>query len=300
MLPAMRQLAAPAIATALQSAPELTRGVLERTRELNRLGYHGQVHVEEDTSFVFLLENGRRLALRRNGRNYQWNNHGYSTEELIDRAEQLSPNALLRPVVQDFILPTVAYVGGPAELAYLAQSQVLYRAILGRMPVSVNRSSFTLLDARSHKLLNRYGLAIGDFFHGEDPLRETIARRITPPSLSEAIQETKSDVNRALERFGGVVAGFDVSLASAFEKSRRKIAYQLEKTERKLARESLRRNTRAEADAAYLFNLVYPHRHLQERLYSILPFLARHGPELLGQLYENVRLDCPDHQLVVV
>ncbi|MCC6861726.1 MAG: bacillithiol biosynthesis cysteine-adding enzyme BshC [Bryobacterales bacterium] len=300
MLPEMRRLAAPTIASALHQAPELTRAVLARTRELTQLGYHGQVHVEEDTSFVFLLENGRRLTLRRSGREYRRNNHVYSTEELAGRAERLSPNALLRPVIQDAMLPTVAYIGGPAELAYLAQSEVLYRAILGRMPVSVNRSSFTLLDARSEKLLNRYGLTLGDFFHGEETLREKMARRLTPPSLAEAIRETRTDVDRALERFREAVAGFDVSLTAAFEKSRRKIAYQLEKTERKLAREAMHRSARAEADAAYLFNLLYPHKHLQERIYSILPFLARHGRGLLDQLYDNLRLECPDHQLVVV
>ena len=70
-------------------------------------------------------------------------------EELAAQPERLSPNALLRPVMQDYILPTVAYIGGPAELAYLAQSRVIYDELLGRMPVVLARSGFTLLDARA-------------------------------------------------------------------------------------------------------------------------------------------------------
>ena len=135
----------------MEAAPELNARVLERNRELTGAGYHAQVHVEEQTSLVFLLENGKRLALRRHGEEYGLNGRRFTAAELMDRAAALSPNALLRPVVQDSMLPTVAYIGGPAEVAYLAQSEPIYRALLGRMPVAVPRSGFTLLDERSAK-----------------------------------------------------------------------------------------------------------------------------------------------------
>ena len=140
MAPGVRELAAPTIRTALAQAPELKRLVLERNRELNAAGYHAQVHVEDETSFFFLLENGRRIALRKHNGNYVSREAPFSPEELMERADHISPNALLRPVVQDSILPTVAYIGGPAELAYLAQSEVMYRVLLGRMPVAVHRA----------------------------------------------------------------------------------------------------------------------------------------------------------------
>src|SRR2546428_13085842 len=96
------------------------------------------------------------------------------------RAGTLSPNALLRPVAQDTILPTVAYIGGPAELAYLAQSQVIYSRVLGRMPVALPRSGFTLFDQRSTKLMQRYQLSLQDFFHSDERVRELIAARLIP------------------------------------------------------------------------------------------------------------------------
>ena len=102
--------------------------------------------MEEQTSFVFLLENGKRLALRRHGDEYVLNGRRFSLAELADRAASLSPNALLRPVVQDSMLPTVAYIGGPAEVAYLAQSEAIYDAILGRMPLAIPRAGFTIVD----------------------------------------------------------------------------------------------------------------------------------------------------------
>jgi len=101
---------------------------------------------ENDSSFLFLIENGKRLALRARDGNYFQGTRRLTPEELSAQAEALSPNALLRPVMQDYLLPTAAYVGGPAELAYLAQSQVIYQALLGRAPVAVPRSGFTILD----------------------------------------------------------------------------------------------------------------------------------------------------------
>ena len=105
---------------------------MERNRELSAAGYHAQVHVEAQTSLFFLLDQGKRVALRRENGKYSAQGHTYSTEDLQARAEALSPNALLRPVIQDYMIPTHTYVGGPAELSYLAQSSVLYERLLGR------------------------------------------------------------------------------------------------------------------------------------------------------------------------
>ena len=300
MLPAFRELAAPAMRAALDAAPELTERVLERNRELTGAGYHAQVHVEDRISFAFLLENGKRLALRRHERDYVLNGRRFSTAELMDRAGSLSPNALLRPVVQDWILPSVANIVGPAEMAYLAQAEAIYRVVLGRMPVAVPRSGFTILDERSQKRMDRYGVALPDFFHGEEALHERIAARLVPPSLATSMRETAAEVEAAVGRLRGELAGFDPTLGAAMDRSARKIRYQLGKMERKAGREALRRDARAAQDAASLYGLVYPERHLQERVYSILPFLAKHGLDLIGQLHQAIRLDCPDHRLVVV
>jgi bacillithiol synthase len=300
MLPAFRELAAPAIRAAVERAPELSEQVLKRNTELFAAGYHAQVHFETSTSFVFLLEDGKRLALRRHEDVYVLNGRRFTTGELADRAASLSPNALLRPVVQDTMLPTAAYIAGPAELAYLAQSEVIYRALLGRMPAALPRSGFTLLDERSSKLLTRYGLTLPDFFHGEEILRERIAGKLIPPTLNAALQATSTGMDEALVRLHREITGFDPTLASALERSGRKIRYQLGKIERKTGREALRRDTRATRDAASLYGLVYPERHLQERIYSILPFLARHGTDLAARLYDVVDLACPDHRVVVL
>ena len=299
MLPAFRELAAPAIAAAMEAAPDLSERILERNRELAEAGYHAQVHVEAETSLVFLLEGGKRLTLRRHGGDYTANGRRFPTAELAARAASLSPNALLRPVVQDSMLPTVATIGGPAELAYLAQSEVIYRTVLGRMPVAVPRTGFTIMDERSAKKLERYGVALHDCFNGEDAFRERIAARLIPAELSRALRDTIHTVEAAVAHLNTELAAFDPTLAKAAATSARKIRHQLGKIQAKTGRETMRRSDRAIQDAASLYGLLYPERHLQERLYSMLPFLAKHGPELIDQVYGAIELECPDHRLMV-
>jgi bacillithiol biosynthesis cysteine-adding enzyme BshC len=300
MLPAFRELAAPALRAAVDAAPALTASVLRRNRELEAAGYHAQVHVEEQTSFVFLLEGGKRLGLRRAGRDYVHNSRRFTSEELMARAASLSPNAILRPVIQDSMLPTAAYIGGPAETAYLAQSEAIYGALLGRMPVATPRTGFTVLDSHSAKLMDRYGLTLADFFQGETGLRERVASRLVPPALSKTLVESTAAVDSAVARLHSDMAAFDPTLVNALGRSAKKIRHQMDKMAHKVGREAMRREERASRDAASLYGLIYPERHLQERLYSFLPIAARHGLDLVQTIYDAIELECPDHRLMVV
>jgi bacillithiol synthase len=289
--PKLRAVGAPFMAEALAAAPDLKSALLARNKELAAAGYHAQVNIEENTSLFFLLENGERTTLRKKDAEFAG---------LKDRAADVSPNALLRPVWQDYLFPTVAYVGGPAELAYFAQSQVLYDRLLGRMPVAVSRASFTLLDARAAKLIGRYGLTIPDTLTPEDSLKERIARALIPESVASLFEETSAEVTRRLDQLGAGLDKLDPTLAASSRKSRAKVLYQLEKLRKKTERETLRRDARASEEARYLSALLYPHRHPQERFYSILPFLAQHGLDLVDRLYEAVQVNCPDHRIVTI
>lgn len=300
LLPSLRQVATPFLIAALQRLPHLREGLFERDRLLAAAGYHVQVNLEADSSLLFLLDQGRRMALRQRNGNFAAKDREYTVSQLSERAEDLSPNALLRPVMQDFLLPTVAYVGGPAELAYLAQSKVIYDELLGRMPVLVPRQSWTLLDRRAAKLASRYELDLPDLLDYRDHVRQRIAARLVPAGLTAQFQDARTAAQSLLKDLRGKLVTFDPSLEAAAAKSQAKILYQLEKLERKTAREQLRRDERAGFEADYLVNSVYPNRHLQERLYSVLPFLAKFGLDLPQRLLDTSQLACPDHAVRVI
>jgi len=297
LAPEIRELAAPFLAEVAERVPELTSELRKRNADLEAAGYHAQVHLDTGSSLLFYLEPGKRSALKFKDGRFSAKDHSYGTEELRTRAQQLSPNALLRPVMQDFLLPTLSYVGGPAEIAYMAQSEVLYQRLLGRMPVIYPRNSFTLLDQRAEKLLGRYELHVSDFLDSHERVKCTVAGKLIPHDLRGEFTTLRSGVTDSIHEVREKLLTFDPTLAQAAEKSIAKITYQLDKLAAKAARELMRRDRRATTDADFLGNLIYPQRHLQERFYSIVPFLAKHGLDLPQRLYQQTQLACPDHMI---
>lgn len=286
--PSIRHIAAPFLAQAVQQAPQLGERVVERSKELVSAGYHAQVLFDgPDASLFFGLDGGKRRLLRRN-----------DLANYTRHPQDLSPNALLRPVMQDYLLPTSAMIGGPAEIAYLAQSSVLYEDLLGRQPQPISRAGFTLLDARSTKLMDRYCVRLPELTAPEADVRERIAGKLLPRDVDRQFSEAAGSLQTTLDGIGGMLDGLDQSLKAAFQVSRRKMTYQLQKTRAKTARQLLLRSEQESANADHLLHSIYPHRHLQERFYSILPFLAQHGPELVSRIYDNIHLNCPDHHVI--
>ena len=300
LAPAIREISAPFLSQAAERAPELVQALRVRDSELAKAGYHSQVHIEEDSSLLFLLGDGKRIPVRLKNGHFTSREGSYSTGELKAVATRLSPNALLRPVLQDYLLPTASYVAGPAEIAYMAQGEVLYRNLLGRMPVIYPRNGFTLLDARSLKLLKRYCLRLTDLIDCQEKVNGRIAAKLIPHHLVEEFAGLQAGLAKSLAKLQADLHAFDPTLEAAAGKSAAKVSYQLEKLSNKTARETLRRDERAAKDANYLINLIYPQRHLQERFYSILPFLAKHGFDLPRQIFDFVQLSCPDHMVRTV
>ncbi|HZS56314.1 MAG TPA: bacillithiol biosynthesis cysteine-adding enzyme BshC [Bryobacteraceae bacterium] len=298
--PEIREIAAPFLRETIERVPELTEALRKRNEELTRAGYHAQVVVDEEASLLFLLGANRRTAIRWRERRFVTKDRTYSAGDLAAEAQKISPNALLRPVMQDHLLPTVGYVGGPSEVAYMAQVQVLYRKLLGRMPVIFPRNTFTLLDARSAKLLDRFRLTLPDLLDHQERVKSRIANKLTPENLTDDFEALQLNIRANLQKVQDKLTRFDPTLEKAAKKSSAKIAYQLEKLSRKTANETLRRDQRASKDADYLTNMIYPHRHLQERFYSIVPFLARHGWDLPQRIFESVQLTCPHHMVRTV
>jgi bacillithiol synthase len=295
----IRKIARPFLAETAARLPELLEGLKARNRELDEAGYHSQVHLDDASSLLFLL-NGKRMPLRWQENQFTLRDKTYGTRDLQDMAERLSPNALLRPVMQDYLLPTVTYVGGPAEVAYMAQSQVLYQKLLGRMPVIFPRNSFTLLDSRAEKLIQRYGLSLPCLFDHQEKVKSKIAARLVPSGLADQFASLDSSISSAIRVLEESLRNFDPTLEAAAKKSGAKMLYQLRRLSEKTARETLRRDERSAREASYLIDLIYPQRRLQERVYSIIPFLAKHGPDLPQRLFEMTQTSCPDHMVRTV
>ncbi|MBI4463319.1 MAG: bacillithiol biosynthesis cysteine-adding enzyme BshC [Acidobacteria bacterium] len=305
MDPRLHQLSAGIFREAIESADALREELMGRNRLLGDLGYHLQVRVAENSSLLFLCENGQRTALRTNeGQFITAQGSSYSSKQLLDllerQPESVSPNVLLRPIMQDALLPTLCSVAGPSELAYLAQAGVLHERLLGRTPVIFPRASLTILEAPIARLLRKYDLSFPDTFSGKQSLREKMAARFLPPDLAQNFQKAASDLQENLDAIQKGLVQLDPTLAEAAAHSGRKMQYQLSSLGRKAASAIQGRTEQIEYDALRLENNLYPHKMLQERFYSGISFLARYGPQFLDRIYEQISLSAGDHRLVTL
>jgi uncharacterized protein YllA (UPF0747 family) len=186
--------------------------------------------------------------------------------------------------VQDYLLPSVAFIGGPAELSYIGQSQVVYEHLLGRMPVMLPRAGFTLLDAKANKLLDKYGLTVEAVWEGSQELRRKMEGASIPKSLSKDFDRDQKEIAKMLERLGKQIEKLDPTLAGTVERTKKGIEFHLEQLRQKAGRAQDQKLGILASHEQHLESLLNPHKGLQERELCLLPFLARWGTSGLSEL----------------
>jgi bacillithiol biosynthesis cysteine-adding enzyme BshC len=299
----LHKLAASLFVKAIEQASAWTDALLARGKALEKGGYHAQVRVAAQSTLLFRLVNGRREAVRRRGEEFVASGQTFSRDEALaalkNAPEKFSANALLRPVMQDTLLPTAAYIGGGAEIAYFAQAEVVYRAAGVRMPAVLPRAGFTLVDARTSRNLRKYGLQFTDMLRGRQRLRAKMEQEILPKILARRFSTGEKTLRRLLKNFRAPLRRLDPTLVGAFETAERKILYQYEKLRGKAGRAEGFRTGVLERDERRLLEVLYPARGLQERSLSMLPFLAAQPGNLLDDLLASLRSGNSDeHRLI--
>ena len=290
---------------AIEHVAELQTALIARSKELVEAGYHAQVLVVEGASLLFLLDEttGERVALHHGG-DGQWKagSRGYSSAELLeilDRApERLSPNALLRPVFQDTLLPTAAYVGGPAEIAYFAQSAVLYEAILGHITPVLPRLSATLLEPAIAAVMDKDEVHLPDAMTTAEALAQRLGARAMPIEGKRKLAAVGNAMETELAALTEYLAGMDESLGRGAKVSGSKMLYQMNRLRRMTATFELQKEAslRKHADAIALN--VFPGGHPQERVIAGVWFMARYGDGLVERLVGVAENQCPGHVVV--
>ena len=300
--PELHRIATPLFVDALRLSTELDQAVLERNRELHSAGYHEQVKVTRESTPLFALVDGARVPIHRKNGAYAIGAQRPSGEELERRIaatpENFSANVLLRPVLQDYWLPTLAYIGGPAEVAYFAQAAVLYEKLLGHITPILPRMSATLIEPRVERLLRKYEVELPELFHGECQLRDCLAARSLPAELKDNFELARRAIQVNLQRISTSLQQLDPTLVEAAERAASKMRYQVDRLEKRAAQAELRRSEIVARHAAQIENALYPNKSLQEREIAALYFYANHGPELINRLIELAQTRCPEHKVL--
>ncbi len=305
-------LAKPLFRAAIERASELDEALLARGKALEQAGYHQQVKVTSATTLLFEVKDGARTVVRRRNDGTNGGNGGafvvgeerISHGELLDRIEKapekFNPNVLLRPVVQDYLLPTLVYTGGAAEVAYFAQVAVVYEKLLGRVTPILPRFSATLVEAKPERILTRYQLGLPDLFHGPEKVREAIAARSLPSDLQTRFSEAYTSVEQSMTALRESIGRLDSTLVDTAQSSQESMAHQISRLQARVSRAEGLRNEVITRHADALSHALFPHKALQEREVAGVSFVARYGPELLANLYQTIHPDCHDHQVIEV
>jgi len=298
----LHRITQPLYLQAAERAPELTESLLERNRRLEAGGYHAQVKVTNTSTLLFAAEDGVRMPVQRINSHFLIGEKKVKPEELKAKIsgspQSITPNALFRPVVQDHLLPTIAYVGGPAEVAYFAQSAIVYEKLLGRVTPIVPRLSATLVEPRIARKLEKYRLVPAMAFHGEELLTRTLATHALPPELSAKFVAARETLDAALGSLEMGLEKLDATLREASERSATKMRYQLQRLEQRAALAQQRRQDDIARHAHEIATALYPHKSLQERQVAGVYFLARYGMQLIAELKAHTDPASADHLLL--
>lgn len=293
-------------ASAIERAAQLDEALLARGKALEQAGYHQQVKVTPSSTLLFAIKDGARTPIHRrlNGNSTEFliGDEKVSQDDLLRQIaatpENFSPNVLLRPIVQDTLLPTLCYTGGAAEVAYFAQAAVVYQELKGHVTAILPRFSATVIEPKVQGLLERYALTLTDLFDGEEALREKIAARILPVELQKAFDRAGATLDASLTAVREALIKLDKTLAEAADNASSKMQHQLETLRGRAARAELRQSELAARHAQQLSVSLYPNKTLQEREIAGIYYIARHGTDFLRDVYTNLHPDCHDHQII--
>jgi bacillithiol biosynthesis cysteine-adding enzyme BshC len=266
-------------------------------------GHQPQVVPQPDSLSLFHLD-GVRQPIRRQGNQFLIGETAYTltalTEEARARPDRFSPNVLLRPIVQDTLFPTICYVAGPSELAYLGQLRGIYERFGVPMPLMYPRATATIIDSATARFLSKHPLPLTELQRQDESALNRLLESLLPASIEHAFTEAEDAVQRAMQRVIEVIPELDPTLAGAARTTLGKMEHDLRGLHAKGIQaakrrdETLRRQfTRAQAQ-------IFPLGQPQERTLGVVYFLNRYGPAVVDRLLDDLPLELGRHWVMTI
>ena len=305
LLPQYKQGLESLFSVAIEKRQDIVRALQGRAEVLKEKGFEPQVRVQDSESLIFWTEGDERYKLEYGAERYQKKagtplqlSGQQLLEDLGKQAGRLAPNVLLRPIVQDHLFPTVAYVGGAAEVAYYAQICAMSPFWKKEMAV-FPRVGITLVDRKAQRLLRKYGLKVTDVLQCTP---QEISRRIVegkdPEKILGKLESVQEELKTALKSLGNDIVKLDPTVAEMLGGAEKKILYQIEKIQKRFIANHRNQQENFGQHLDYLYSHLYPKGKLQERVISFNQFMSEEGPDLVERLMDVINPFCPSHQVI--
>lgn len=301
--PSSKALARDVFATELTQPGHTARIAAAAGDALVAKGYHAQATLADGTVSMFHL-NAERAPIRIDGDKAMVGDHALSAAQLREEAHQhpahFSPNVLLRPLVQDTVFPTICYVAGPNELAYLGQLKEVYAHFGVPMPLFYQRGSATLADSATLRFLSRYDLPITALRARDESTLNQLLESQLPPTVEQALTSVSSLIDERMAAVAAAVPQIDPTLEGAVKSTQGKLQHEVQALHNKVIQAAKRRDDTLRRQFQRAQALTFPQGHPQEREVGSVWFLNRYGPALVDRLMDELPLAMGHHWVLTV
>ena len=299
----LKRIAAGLFSREISEKGPVSRAVLRQTERLRAAGYNSQIELRDGMLTLFSQDPSRdAIDVTDGGFQLKTSGRRLSRAELLSRLEEnpgsFTPNAVLRPLFQDTILPTAAVVLGPSELAYWAQLPEAYAEMGIPMPVLFPRASFTLVEPKIGKLLEKHDISLADILLRKGRILDELAAREIPDSLMEKLREGVEESEEAWRALAEEAGRFEKTLTPTAESFSRAVSFRFQRMEKKIVKAAKRKNDLLREHVGRILASLYPDDGLQERSLILPPFIARYGRSVVDLVRENLDPFAAEHKIV--
>ena len=301
--PASKPLVADLFVREVEHAGETSRMAFEAGIRLRDHGYHAQATPHDGSVALFQL-NGAREAIQVQDDAFIVGERQESRAQLIERIrrspEQFSPNVLLRPLVQDTLFPTVCYVAGPNELAYLGQLGEVYRAFDIPMPLMYQRATATLIDANAMRFLTKHDLPFEALRAQDEAALNQLLESQLPPTVEASLHDAMRALEDRMETLAKEVPQIDPTLEGATRSALGRMQDDLKKLHAKIIHAAKRKDETLRRQFQHAQAQAFPGGHPQEREIGFVYFLNKYGPALVDRLGDELPIEMGTHWVLTI
>ena len=301
--PAAKPLARDAFVHELERPGHTARIAARAGEALVAKGYHAQAMLAEGAVSLFHLD-GQRLPVRVDGDRATVGDTAMPLSALVEEArthpEHFSPNVLLRPLVQDTVFPTICYVAGPNELAYLGQLKEVYADFGVPMPLMYQRATATLADSATLRFLTRYDVPLMALRARDEHALNQLLESQLPPTVEQALTAVASLIDDRMGAVAAAVPQIDPTLEGAAKSTLGKLQHEVQALHNKVIQAAKRRDDTLRRQFQRAQALTFPQGHPQEREVGFVWFLNRYGPALVDRLIDELPLAMGHHHVLTI
>jgi bacillithiol biosynthesis cysteine-adding enzyme BshC len=297
----IKNLLRPVFLNEIQNFRTNTEKLVNVSAKLEEL-YHAQVKIRP-INFFYSTDEGRyAIEPYENEFRLKRKRKSFTYDELIaqieNEPERFSPNVLLRPVCQDYLFPTAFYVGGPSEVAYFAQVNVLYKSFNIVPPIVYPRASATIVEKSILSSLEKFNLQITDVFRDPEILKNKIIQSVSETSVDDAFLDLTNQIDLSFDRLKEKLFDIDKTMSDLSNKYREKIFSYIEELKSKAIQAEKKKHETTLRQIDKVSNSLYPNQALQEREMNYIYFVNKYGMDFLKKIYDELEINKFEHQII--